>query len=156
MRRAVLLVALVGCAGPKEAETGETAECPGARQLPEGMASPLGGWSGSWAQDYYDDTCSVAGIDRDSEAWIGSFTLDGSAGALAVGAHDGAMTPEGRKALYMALEKMPEATHLLAPRVTVEASGITMLKSTHPIFGKRCATVEARGVKIGDRPTANQ
>lgn len=86
----------------------------------------------------------------------GSFTLDGSAGALAVGAHDGAMTPEGRKALYMALEKMPEATHLLAPRVTVEASGITMLKSTHPIFGKRCATVEARGVKIGDRPTANQ
>lgn len=86
----------------------------------------------------------------------GSFTVDGAAGTMPGGLHSAAMTPEGRKALYMALEKMPEATHLLAPRVTVEATGITMLKSTYPIFGKRCATVEARGVKIGDRPTANQ
>lgn len=88
----------------------------------------------------------------------GSFTLDGSAGAVAVGANMAVMTPEGSRALYYALEKMPDATHLLAPTVHVEANGLLIGPSAHTIvlFGKRCATVEARGVKIGDKPTANQ
>ncbi|MCB9758866.1 MAG: hypothetical protein H6739_03425 [Alphaproteobacteria bacterium] len=87
----------------------------------------------------------------------GTMTLDGTAGMGAAAINMGVMTAEGSKALYMALEKMPEATHLLAPRVHIEANGVT-LGPSHAIviFGKRCATVEARGVKIGDKPTANQ
>lgn len=78
MIRAMWLVVLVGCGGPKVDETGDTTECPGDRGMPAGLDSPVGRWSASWAADYYDDTCAVGGIDRDSEAWIGSFTLDGN------------------------------------------------------------------------------
>ena len=87
----------------------------------------------------------------------GTFTMSGTVGAGAAMMNNAMLSPEGSKALYMALEKMPEATHLLAPRVNIEANGVTLGPGTGiVIFGKRCATVEARGVRIGDRPTVNQ
>ena len=61
--------------------------------------------------------------------------------------------PEAGRALYDALEKMPEATNLYAPRIETRASGLLFLG--RPIFGQRCATVEARGVKIGTGPVPN-
>ena len=88
----------------------------------------------------------------------GSYELTATAGMTAGFAQTGALTAEGRRALYMALEKMPDATHLLAPRVHIETTGIPFgpVPGARPIFGKRCATVEAHGVKIGDKPTSQQ
>lgn len=59
-------------------------------------------------------------------------------------------TPEESRALYHALDKMPEATHLLAHRAHTTSSGVLFFG--RPIFGERCASVEAHGVKIGDKP----
>lgn len=88
----------------------------------------------------------------------GNYGLDGAIGMQAGFVQTGAMTAEGRRALYVAMEKMPEATHLLAPRVTMETTGIPIgpVPGARPLFGKRCATVEAHGVKIGDKPTSQQ
>jgi hypothetical protein len=62
----------------------------------------------------------------------------------------GGMGPEESRAMYHALDKMPEATHLMAHRSHTTASGV--LLGMFPIFGERCSSVEARGVKIGDKP----
>ncbi|MEY3212704.1 MAG: hypothetical protein RIT28_3185, partial [Pseudomonadota bacterium] len=56
----------------------------------------------------------------------GSYGLDGAIGMQAGFVQTGALTAEGRRALYVAMEKMPEATHLLAPRVTIETTGIPL------------------------------
>jgi uncharacterized protein YceK len=63
-------------------------------------------------------------------------------------------SPEGSRALYAALEKIPEATHLLDTRSETASSGI--LLAGHPIFGQRCTTVHAWGVKIDERPNPQQ
>jgi uncharacterized protein YceK len=63
-------------------------------------------------------------------------------------------SPEGSRALFAALEKIPEATHLLDTRTETESSGI--LLAGHPIFGQRCTTVHAWGVKIDERPNPQQ
>lgn len=60
---------------------------------------------------------------------------------------------EESRALYHALDKMPEATHLLAHRAHTTSSGV-LLFGGRPLFGERCASVEARGVKIGEKPAA--
>ncbi len=65
----------------------------------------------------------------------------------------GPTSPEASRALYMALEKIPEATHLLAPRVHETVSGIPL--GPFVLFGQRCATVDARGVVIGEKPVPN-
>jgi len=62
----------------------------------------------------------------------------------------GGMTAEESRAMYHALDKMPEATHLMAHRSHTTASGV--LLGRFPVFGERCTSVEARGVKIGDKP----
>lgn len=62
-------------------------------------------------------------------------------------------TPEARRALYHALEKVPEATHLLEPRVHVTWKGFALAPVL--MFGQRCATVDAHGVRIGERPVPN-
>ncbi|MDF1562514.1 MAG: hypothetical protein P1V51_05700 [Deltaproteobacteria bacterium] len=62
----------------------------------------------------------------------------------------GGMSAEGSRALYMALDKIPEATHLLSPRVHTSANGL--LFGSMPIFGTRCSIVDARGVRIGEKP----
>jgi hypothetical protein len=58
--------------------------------------------------------------------------------------------PEAGRAIYNALDKMPEATNLYAPKVHVTTTGLAPFGM--PLFGKRCAEVEARGVKIGKGP----
>jgi hypothetical protein len=58
----------------------------------------------------------------------------------------GVSSPEASKALYEALDEIPEATHLLAPRVKTESNGFLM--GPIPIFADRCATVNARGVRV--------
>lgn len=58
--------------------------------------------------------------------------------------------PEESRALYHALDKMPEATHLLAHRAHTTTSGVLIFG--RPLFGERCSSVEAHGVKIGERP----
>lgn len=62
----------------------------------------------------------------------------------------GVGSPEAASALYMALEKIPEATHLLSPRVHTVISGFAPFGL--PFFGSRCAVVDARGVVIGKKP----
>lgn len=77
---------------------------------------------------------------RLSASPIGMIPLIGSMGG----------SPEEARALYHALDKMPEATHLLAHRTHTTSTGLVLFGS--PIFGQRCAAVEARGVKIGEKP----
>lgn len=74
---------------------------------------------------------------------------NGGIGAL-FGALFGGGTREESRALYHALDKMPEATHLMAHRSHTTVSGVVFFGA--PIFGERCSSVEARGVKIGDKP----
>ncbi len=65
----------------------------------------------------------------------------------------GSFTPEASRALYDALEKMPEATNLYAPRVETTVSGFVPFGM--PVFGKRCSSIEAKGVRIGRGPVPN-
>ncbi|MBM4369503.1 MAG: hypothetical protein FJ102_25040 [Deltaproteobacteria bacterium] len=67
----------------------------------------------------------------------------------------GGGNPEEQRALYEALDKMPEATHLAARRTHVTTDGLTLGKFGTPIFGKRCATIVAHGVKMGKGPVPN-
>jgi hypothetical protein len=62
---------------------------------------------------------------------------------------------EVSRALYDAMEKMPEATNLYAPKVHTTATGLVIPFIGVPLFGERCAQVEARGVKLGDGPVPN-
>lgn len=62
----------------------------------------------------------------------------------------GGPSAEASRALYDAMEKMPEATHLYAPKVHETVTGLSPFGT--PIFGQRCSEVEARGVKIGKGP----
>ena len=61
------------------------------------------------------------------------------------------LSPTGR--LITDVPVTGEATHLLASRVHTTGSGLLWF-STLPFFGQRCATVEARGVRIGEKPLA--
>ena len=73
----------------------------------------------------------------------------GSGGLLAL-LFGGVGSPEAAGALYMALEKIPEATHLLSPRVHTVTTGFAPFGL--PFFASRCAVVDARGVVIGKKP----
>lgn len=65
----------------------------------------------------------------------------------------GGPSPEAGRALYDAMEKMPEATNLYSPKVHETVTGISPFGI--PFFGQRCAEVEARGVKLGKGPVPN-
>ena len=77
-----------------------------------------------------------------------STTIGGTPGLL--GLLTTGLTREGARALYDALEKIPEATHLVAPRVHTNSVGFGI--GPVLLFGRRCAIVDARGVVIGDEP----
>lgn len=70
-----------------------------------------------------------------------------------IGMLGGGMNPEAKRAIYDALEKMPEATNLYAPKVETQVAGIAPFGT--PLFAKRCASIEARGVKLGAGPVPN-
>ncbi len=65
----------------------------------------------------------------------------------------GGLDPEAKRAMYDALDKMPEATNLYAPKVQTELTGIAPFG--FPLFAKRCSAIEARGVKLGTGPVPN-
>lgn len=65
----------------------------------------------------------------------------------------GSMNAEASRALYDALDKMPEATNLYAPKVQTTVTGIAPFGM--PLFSQRCASIEARGVKLGTGPVPN-
>ncbi|MBT3218290.1 MAG: hypothetical protein HN348_04310 [Proteobacteria bacterium] len=93
-----------------------------------------------WAHLFKNEAAAVSG---------GGSPLDIVAGMMP----SAGSTPEAKRALYHALDKVPEATHLLSPRVHVSWDGFAL--APFLMFGKRCATVEAHGVKIGERPVPN-
>lgn len=70
-----------------------------------------------------------------------------------IGLIAGGGSPESGRALYDALEKMPEATNLYSPKIHTTVTGFAPFGM--PIFGKRCAAIEARGVKLGTGPVPN-
>jgi len=95
----------------------------------------------------------IFGIDwahlfSNESAGITASASGGIAGIL--GSLMGGMSAEGARALYMALDKIPEATHLLSPRVHTSANGLLFFST--PIFGTRCSIVDARGVRISEKP----
>ena len=92
-----------------------------------------------WGHLFADEGGSVK-AGGDLTALLSSFTGGGS--------------PESSRALYHALEKIPEATHLLDTRVESSVTGLAPFG--FPMFGQRCATVHARGVKIDERPNPEQ
>ncbi|MCA9492026.1 MAG: hypothetical protein KC621_18965 [Myxococcales bacterium] len=57
------------------------------------------------------------------------------------------VVPEERRALYDAMQRLPDATHILAPRSHVETVGVSILG--RPLFGERCAAVDVTGVRFG-------
>lgn len=65
----------------------------------------------------------------------------------------GGASPEAARAIYDALQKMPEATNLYAPKVHTTVTGFSPFGM--PFFGKRCVELEARGVKLGTGPVPN-
>jgi hypothetical protein len=80
----------------------------------------------------------------------------GSAAADPLSAILGAVSgpsPEAARALYDAMEKMPEATNLYAPKIHETVTGFAPFGM--PFFGKRCAQIEAHGVKLGTGPVPN-
>jgi len=96
------------------------------------------------------ETCSsyILGID-----WGHLFSNQAATIPVAAGGFSlpfvGGGNSEERRAMYMALEKMPKATHLLDPRFEGSVKGLVLGR---PIFGERCATVHAHGVRIEEKP----
>lgn len=43
------------------------------------LPNVLGGWTSTFATAYFDEGCSIENLNRESEDWIGAFTLDGRA-----------------------------------------------------------------------------
>lgn len=82
-------------------------------------------------------------------AAAGGSPLDAIMGMLPIGG-----SKEEARALYHALDKIPEATHLLDIRAESSWTGLGTMSL--PLFGQRCATVHARGVKIDERPNPQQ
>mgnify|MGYP004352247505 CR=1 FL=1 len=92
-----------------------------------------------WGHLFKDESASISGGSGNP--------LDSIIGLLPFG------VAETDRALYHALERIPEATHLLEPRVHTSWEGIAL--APFLMFGTRCSTVEAHGVRIGDRPVPN-
>jgi hypothetical protein len=92
-----------------------------------------------WAHLFKNQSASIAG---------GGSPLDIITGLIPSGTN----VPEASRALYHALDKVPEATHLISPRVHTTWNGVDLMLIK---FGRRCATVEAHGVRIGERPVPN-
>ena len=86
-------------------------------------------------------------------------SVSASSGASGLGAilamlPVGGGTKEESRALYHALDKIPEATHFLDIRAESSFAGLGTMG--FPVFGQRCSTVHARGVKIDERPNPQQ
>lgn len=58
----------------------------------------------------------------------------------------GGPVKEVAEAMYVAQEGMGEATHIINPRTAVNANGLLIFG--HPIFGKRCGSVQGPTAKV--------
>lgn len=81
MSRLIALLLLSGCAGgsAESSDTTGAAPCEGDRELPASVPAPTGKWTSSFAQDFYDDSCTAGGLSQSSETWINSMTIAGNA-----------------------------------------------------------------------------
>ena len=78
-----LFALLLACSGPAADDTAGAASACGD---PDGFGTDtgdipnvLGGWTSTFAQNFYDDDCTAENLDADSEDWIGAFSVDGRA-----------------------------------------------------------------------------
>jgi hypothetical protein len=146
MRTLIVLVSLAmmtvaGCAYTHE--TIPTANIPFAKASYE-----LGGETSA-------ESCGVYIMGVNFANLFGTDTAATSGGAAAgplAGLLGGGLVEEA-EAIYNALQSMPEATHLLSPRVVNTFAGIGNMGM--PFFGSRCSTVKAHAVKMGG-PNAAQ
>jgi len=102
------------------------------------------------------ESCGVYIMGLNFASLFGTDTAAMSGGARAMNPLSmllGGGIPEQGEALYNALQSMPEATHLLKPRVVNTFAGIGNMSI--PFFGSRCSTVKAHAVKMGG-PNAAQ
>ena len=101
------------------------------------------------------ESCGVYIMGYNFANLFGTDTAATSGGAAAnpLAALLGGGIIEESEAIYNALQSMPEATHLLSPRVVNSFAGIGTLGM--PFFGSRCSTVKAHAVKMGG-PNAAQ
>lgn len=90
-------------------------------------------------------------VDKQMGSGGGFNPMDILVGALSGASASG--NAETGRALYDALEKMPEATNLYAARTHTTVEGF--VPAGMPIFGKRCSRVVAHGVKLGKGPVPN-
>ena len=129
------IITATGCAFTKE--TIPEAEIPFARASYE-----LGGETSA-------ESCGTYFFGINWEDIFGNETAS-TVGGDSVGILDflfGGGPTEQAEATYIALQSMPGATHLLAPRAVNTFSGFGTLGI--PLFGERCSRVKARAVKMG-------
>lgn len=98
----------------------------------------------------------IFGIDfghlfRDQEGGTGGGGGDSVVALLAGFLPSG--SAEVSRALYDAIDKMPQATNLYAPKTHTTVTGFAPMGK--PIFGQLCAAVTALGVKLGKGPVPN-
>lgn len=94
------------------------------------------------------ESCNTYILGIDFSALFGSdtATVPTGASALPIPLPIGGVAPEVSEAMYMAVEKMPDATHVVRPRTHVSTNGLVAFGT--PIFGKRCGKVEAHSATI--------
>lgn len=83
MTRLLLLALLVGCGkGADDSSGAADDDTCGDPDGPGGdtgdVPSLLGAWTSSFAQDFYDDSCTADNLGQTTEGWIGAFTVTGS------------------------------------------------------------------------------
>jgi hypothetical protein len=95
------------------------------------------------------ETCNtyILGINFAGLFGSDTATVPSPASALPIPLPGSGAAPEVTEAMYMAVQKMPNATHVVQPRTHVSMSGLT-LGSAFPIFGKRCGKVEAHSATV--------
>lgn len=75
----LLLLLSMACFGGKEESESDVSNC----DEPSGGGqyngpNLLGGWTTTFAQNFYDDTCSEEGFNENSQGWIGAMHVDGT------------------------------------------------------------------------------
>lgn len=73
------LLFFAACSGGESSDTTADAPCGDERELPASVPGVTGTWTSSFAQDFYDDSCTAAGLSQSSETWINAMTIAGNA-----------------------------------------------------------------------------
>lgn len=95
------------------------------------------------------ESCNTYIFGIDFSALFGSDTAavpTGAASALPIPIPGTGFAPEVNEAMYNAVQKMPDATHVVQPRIHTTTKGLVTFGT--PIFGKRCGQVDAVSATI--------